>query len=282
MSGLEMRISVVEYVGELSTFFGRSVRKRLIAILSGTLVAMLIAFLVSRMLPTTYTATADVRLARVDGADLMTPQATATHMNLRAFLIRALDAPGLAEGRADRGRGLIPDSFYARLGTSSSLTLIATAASEQQARNALEAAVRQLNQDQEKLRDPLLSELNGQLTLANTNIASLMRIRESLATTDSITPSASGDSVALAFRRVWLLDLMAKNEEKLAAATVEQRALTARIGLTKTYPASLSDDVVIVQVSPQPLRHAIFAGAIALLAMVLYAMIRMPGPARAD
>ncbi len=282
MSEMRTRISIAAYVDELSTFLGRSVRTQLITIVSGTLAAMLIVFLVSQMLPATYTATTDVRLARIDGADLMTPQATAAKMNLRTFLARALDSAGPAEIRDSRGQRLILDSFNARPKTTDSLTLVVRAASEQQARNALEAAVRQLNNDQEKLRSPLLSELGAELAAADANIASLTRIRESLATTDSITPS-SGDPAALALRRVWLLDLTARNDEKLAAALAERRALAAKIGPTKTYPASLSDDDVTTdQTSPQPIRHAIFAGAIALLAMVLYAMIRMPGPARAD
>jgi hypothetical protein len=282
MSELQTRLSIAEYVGGLSTFFARSVRKRLGMIALGTLAAMFAVFLVNLMLPAAYTATAGVRLARVDGSNLMTPQATATQMNLRTFLVRALDAAGSAAGGGDRGRDLILDSFNARPKTADSVTLVVTAASEKQARDALQAAVDQLNKEQEKLRAPLVSELNAQIALADANIGSLTRIRESLATSDSITPSASGDPSALALRRVWLLDLTSRNEERLAAANAERRGLASRLGPTKTYPASLSDDVMTDQLSPRPVRHAIFAGAIALLALLLYAMIRMPGPARAD
>jgi hypothetical protein len=279
---MQTRISAAEYAGELSTFFSRSVRQRVIVIALGTLAAMLIVFLVSQMLPATYTATAGVRLARVDGQDLMTPQATAAHMNSSTFMARALDAASPADHSNDRNRRTILDNFDARPKTSDSLTLVAAAASELQVRNALEATVRQLDKDQEKLRGPLLSEINAQIALTDANIASLTRIRESLATTDSITPSASGDPSALALRRVWLLDLTLRNEERLAAATAERRALETRIGPTMTYRASLSEDVTVVQASPRPVRHAIFAGAIALLTLLLYAMIRMPGPARTD
>ncbi|WP_439409352.1 hypothetical protein ACNJX9_14675 [Bradyrhizobium sp. DASA03076] len=282
MSEVQPRISVAEYVGGLSTFLARSIRKRLSTIALGTLAAMFAVFLVSQMMPATYSATAGVRLARVDGADLMTPQATAIQMNLRTFLTQALDAAGPAVGRDDRGRSLILESFNARPNTADSLTLVVTAASETQARDALEAGVNQLNKEQERLRAPLVSELDAQLALADANIASLTRIRESLATSDSIAPSASGDPAALALRRLWLLDLATRNEERLAAAKVERRALASRLGPTKTYPASLSDDVTTAQSSPRPVRHAIFAGAIALLALLLYGMIRMPGPARAD
>ncbi|MCK1582952.1 hypothetical protein IVB03_26185 [Bradyrhizobium sp. 168] len=282
MDKTQRRISLAEYVGELSTFLGRSVRQHLIVIPLGTLAAMLVTFFLSQTVPATYSARASVRLARLDGQDLMTPQATAAHMNMRTFLTRALGTAGPADGSNQRDRSLILDSFNARPNTSDSLTLVLIATSEQQALNALGATVQQLNKDQEKLRSPLLSELEAQLALADSNVASLTRIRESLATSDSIMPSTTGDAAALALRRVWLLDLMARNEEKLAAANAELRALATRKGSTKTYPASLSEDVLIAQVSPQPVRHALFAGAIALLALLLYAMIRLPRSARVD
>ena len=139
-----------------------------------------------------------------------------------------------------------------------------------------------MNQDQEKLRDPVLSDLNAQLALVDANVASLTRIRESLSTADLMTTSAPVDPSSLALRRVWLLDVTMRNEERLAAATAERRLLAGRIGPAKTYPAVLSEDVTITKVSPRPVRHAIFAGAIALLALLLYAMIRMPGAARAE
>ncbi|MCA1529378.1 MULTISPECIES: hypothetical protein [Bradyrhizobium] len=282
MSEGQGRISIAEYVSGMSAFLRRSVQKRLSAIALGTVAVMFTVFLVSQMIPASYTATASVRLARVDDEDLLTPQATATQMNLRAFQVRALDAAGLVTGPDDRGRKLILDSFNARPNTAGTLTLVVTAADEKQAGDALEAAVRQLNKEQEKLRAPLVSDIEALLALADANIASLTRIRESLATSDSITPSAAGDPLALAWRRVWLLDLTTKNERSLFAANAQRRRLVSRLGPANTYPASLSDDVVVVQASPRPVRHAIFAGAIALLALLLYAMIRMPGSTRAD
>ncbi|WP_128926858.1 hypothetical protein [Bradyrhizobium guangxiense] len=281
MSNAQPQISILEYFGGLSTFLDRSVRKRLGMIAIGTLAVMFAVFLVSQMAPATYTATAGVRLARVDGADLMTPQATAAQMNQRMFLVRALGASGAVAGPDDRGRSLILDSFNARPNVADALTLVVTAASEKQARDALEAAVNELNKEQEKLRAPLVSELSAQLALEDENIVSLTRIRESLATSDLISPSAPGDASALVLRRVWLLDLTTKNEERLAAANAERRRLVSRMGPSKTYPASLSEDVIVVQSSPRAIRHAIFAGAIALLALLVYAMIRMPGSARA-
>lgn len=281
MSNVQPQISILEYFGGLSTFLDRSVRKRLGTIAIGTLAVMFAVFLVSKMAPATYTATASVRLARVDGADLMTPQATAAQMSQRSFLVRALSASDAVAGPDDRGRNLILDSFNARPNVADALTLVVTAASEKQARDALEAAVNELNKEQEKLRSALVSELSAQLALEDENIVSLTRIRESLATGDSISPSAPGDASALVLRRVWLLDLTTKNEERLAAANAGRRKLVSRMGPTKTYPASLSEDVTVVQSSPRPIRHAILAGAIALLALLVYAMIRMPGSARA-
>ena len=283
MSGVRPQISLDGYVGGLSRFLSLAVRNRLSMIAIGTLAVMLAVFLVSQLASATYTATGGVRLARVDGAELMTPQATAAQMNQRMFVARALDASGAAADRNDRGRNLLLDSFTARPNAADSLTLVVTAASEKQARDALEAVVNQLNKEQEKRRAPVIEELNDQLALIDANIGSLTRIRETLATSDSISSSTPDDGSSLVLRRVWLLDLTTKNEERLAAARAERHDLVSRMGPTKTYPASLSDDdVSIAQSSPRPVRNAIFAGAIALLALLVYAMIRMPGSARAD
>jgi hypothetical protein len=168
----------------------------------------------------------------------------------------------------------------ARPQTSDLLLLTVDSASEQSANAALQAAVRVLNADQEKLRAPILTELNTQMAMIEANIASLMRVREALALTDSISPSASADAASFALRRVWLLDLQSRNEEKLAGATSERRGLATRLGPSKSYPATLNDDVAIRQVSPRPVRHAVFAGAIVLLALLIYTMLSRPNLVR--
>ena len=66
----------------------------------------------------------------------------------------------------------------------------------------------------------------------------------------------------------------------MAAANNDRRAHATRIGPSKTYPATLNDDALIRQISPRPARNAIFAGAIALLVLLLYAMMSGPKLAR--
>lgn len=279
MNDTSASISSVAYVGGMLAKFSRTVRPRLPLIVLGTLVAMLVVFLADRARAPLYAAEATMRLGRLDGADVMQAQSTAIHMGSAAFKRRVEDALNSSSG-GDKGPQQILDGFSVRTQTSDLLSLTAYGASERSATGALQAAVRVLNADQEKLRAPVLAEFNSQMAMIDTNVASLMKVREALASTDSIASSASTDPTSLALRRVWLLELQSRNEEKLAATANERRALAMRLGPSKTYPATLGDDLAISQVSPRPLRHALFAGTIVLLALLLYTMLSRPSLAR--
>ncbi|MFK4500876.1 hypothetical protein ABIF86_005167 [Bradyrhizobium japonicum] len=270
--------SSVAYVRGMLTHFGRLVRARLPLIVVGTLAAVLVVFLADRARPTFYAAEATMRLGRIDGADVMQPQSTAIHMDSVAFKRRVEEAMNASSG--DKDREHILEGFSVRPQTADLLSLTVHGTSEQSATSALQAAVRVLNADQEKLRAPLLAELNSQMGIIDTNIASLMRIRESLTSKDSISPPAATDPASAAIGRVWLLDLQSRNEERLAGATNDRRALATRLGPSKSYPAVLSDDVAIRRVSPRPVRDALFAGAIVLLALLIYTMLSRPNLAR--
>lgn len=275
MNDTSASISSVAYVGGMLAFLGRSVRVRLLLIVLGTLITMLAVFLVDRMRTPVYLAEGTIRLGRIDGADIMPMPATAVHMNSMPFERRVAEAVGSAKDGGDAFNG-----FTVRPETPELASISVSGPSEQRVTEALQAIVRTLNTDQEKLRSPVLAELKTQMAMIDANIASLTKVRETLGSTDTITPSASGDAASLALLRVWLLDLLSRNEEKLAAANNERRALATRIGPSKTYPATLNDDASIRQVSPRPARNAILAGAIALLALLLYAMMSGPKLAR--
>ncbi|MCP1764429.1 hypothetical protein [Bradyrhizobium japonicum] len=269
-------LSAVSYVGGMFSYLTRAVRFRLKSVVLIPLVAALVVFVADWMRPVGYAAQAVVRVGRVDGAEVAPMSSIVFQMNSASFKRRAF---GTADSSADgdaKARRLILDSFDVRPATSEMLALSVGAPSEQAATEALQAAVRTLNADQEKIRAPALSEVNTQIALVDSNIASLIRVREELASLGSIGVS---DPASLMLRRVWLLDLIVRNEEKLVAATNDRRALAERMGPSKTYPATLSDDVTVRQVSPNPLRHAIFAGAIVLLIMLVYAMVSRPASA---
>ncbi|MCS3495026.1 hypothetical protein M2189_006014 [Bradyrhizobium japonicum] len=272
-------ISAVSYVGGMFSYLARSVRFRLKAIVLIPLVAALVVFVGDWMRPVGYAAQAVVRVGRVDGAEVAPMSSIVFQMNSSSFKRRAFATTDSSVGGDAKARRLILESFDVRPATSEMLTLSVGAPSEQAATEALQVAVRTLNADQEKIRALALSEINTQIALVDSNIASLTRIREELASPGSIGPSAANDPAALMLRRVWLLDLTARNEEKLVAATSDRRALAERIGPSKTYPATLSDDITFRQISPNPLRHAIFAGAIVLLIMLIYAMVSKPASA---
>jgi hypothetical protein len=201
--------------------------------------------------------------------------ATAVHMNSAPFRRRVAEALGsTADG--DKSGQQASDGFSVRPKTPELAALSVSGPSEQRATETLLTIVRILNADQEKLRLPALAELNSQMAMIEANVASLMKLRETLASTESIMPSASSDPTSLALRRVWLLDLVSRNEDRLAAATNDRRALATRLGPSKTYPATLSDDVTVTQIAPRPTRNAVLAGAIALVALLLYAMMGRP------
>lgn len=201
--------------------------------------------------------------------------ATVLQMNSESFKRRVAKAAGLTEGDESSGER-ISDNFSVRPETAELALLTVNAPSEHGVIELSQAIVRTLNANQQKLRVPVLDELNSQMSLIDANIASIMKVRATLASSDSIGPPTSSDPAAIALRRTWVLDLISRNEERLAAANNERRALAARLGISKTYPATLNDDLVIRQTSPRPGRNAAYAGAVALLVLVLYAMMSKP------
>lgn len=268
-------ISTVTYLGGMFNYLAGAVRFRLKAIVLTTLVVALVVFFLDWMRPVVYAAQGVVRLGRVDGADVAPISSIVLQMNSRSFKRRAFGSD-TSSGSDAKSRKLIHDSFNVRPATAEMLTMFVGAPNEQAASEALEAAVRTLNSDQEKIRAPLVAEINAQIALVDSNIASLTRVRESLASPDSAAPAPEAEPASIMLRRVWVLDLIARNEEKLMAATNDRRMLAERLGPSKSYPATLNDDVTIRQVSPMPLRHAIFAAALVLLIMLVYAMVRRP------
>ncbi|WBL76445.1 hypothetical protein I3J27_25890 [Bradyrhizobium xenonodulans] len=269
-------ISTVAYIGGMFSFLARSVRFRLKTVVLTTLLAAVVVFVGDWMRPVVNAAQGVMRVGRIDGADVAPMSSIVLQMNSTSFKRRAFAGADASAGGDAKSRKLILDSFEVRPATAELLTLFVGAANEQAAAEALQAAVRTLNADQEKIREPKLAEINIQVGLVDSNIASLTRVREALASPGSIAPESANDPASVMLRRVWVLDLIARNEEKLAAATNDRRALAERIGLSKTYPATLSDDVTIRQISPSPLRHAIFAAAIVLVIMLVYAMVSRP------
>ncbi|MCA1471233.1 hypothetical protein I6F09_25545 [Bradyrhizobium sp. IC3195] len=269
-------ISTVAYVGGMLGYLARAIKFRAKAIVLIPLAAALVVFVVDWMRPIVYAADALVRVGRVDGAEVAPISSIVFQMNSMSFKRRAFEAAGSSADGDAKARQLVLDSFNVRPASSEMLALFVGAPSEQAATEALQAAVRTLNADQDKIRAPALSEINTRIALIDSNIASLTRVREALSSPESIAPSAENDPASLILRRIWLLDLIARNEEKLVEATNDRRALAERIGPSRTYPATLSDDVTVRKISPNPLRRAIFAGAIVLLIVLVYAMLRKP------
>jgi hypothetical protein len=276
-------VSGDRYLSGLFMILYQAIRTHLFLIVSATLAVMAIAYFAAQQLPVVYSAQASVRLGRLAGAEIVTAQAAVARMQSQTFkrnILKSMNLP--LEG--SQSALLIFSSLNARPETPDTLAVSVRGVTEQQARQAIDVAVHLLREEEEaSFLGPFLTDLNAQVAAVDTNIASLLNIRESLSSlsgasaNDVTAPVPSGgDSVPLALSRVWLLDLASRNEERLATARRDRNALVARSSPSKTYPMALGDDVVTSPVSYQPAKIMIFAGGFTLLGLLFYVMLRRP------
>jgi uncharacterized protein involved in exopolysaccharide biosynthesis len=171
----------------------------------------------------------------------------------------------------------VVDSLTARPETSDTIALGLRGPTAQQLRQVVEATVTLMNEEVEKVRAPLVADINAQLAASDTNIARLLEARETLSSlTKAMSVSQSDDATSVILRRVWLSDMVSRNEQRLAEATAARQALAARLSTWRTYPTSIVDEVVVSQnpISPRPTMAMSLAAAIAFAAALVYALIR--------
>ena len=97
------------------------------------------------------------------------------------------------------------------------------------------------DEEQRRTPGPLEADIKERLAASDTTIASLVQTVDSLlALAREDLKGVSGDPAFAALLRVWLSDLVSRNEERLAAAKAEQRALSATLGAWRTYPTTFS------------------------------------------
>jgi len=270
------------YLGGLFMYLCRTIREHLFLTVLLPLVAMAITYVAALQLPTVYTAQGSIRIGRVDGAEAVSPTGAVSRMNSLSFKQRVVQATNSA------GDGNPPaqlSNLTARQETADTVAVSVRATTAQQARGAITAAVNLLNEEQRRTLGPLEDDIKEQLAASDTTVASLVQSRESLlalATEDS--RGASGDPAFAALLRVWLSDLVSRNEQRLAAARSERHALSARLGAWRTYPTALLDEpyISLGYAVARPATIAIFAGAAAFLVFLLGAMLRTPKAVHPD
>jgi hypothetical protein len=271
-------ISADQYVGGLLMFFYRAVRRNLLLVIILPVVVAALAFAIARQFPPVYGAQASIRLGRFDGAELMSLQSAVARINSPTFKQRALQAMNLPVVGKDRAAQLVAGSLTARSETSDMVAVTVNAPTVQQVRQALDVTVQLLNEEQDRIRQPLMADINEQLANIDANIVSLSQARDSLSAAAKAIEAQPADPASAGFRTVWLLDLASRNEQRLTIAKAERHAMVARLGSWKTYPTTLLDGTFLSPrvVSVSSARIAIVAGLAMLLACILYALMREP------
>jgi hypothetical protein len=281
MSEQRSLVSGDQYLAGLVIFFYQAVRKQLLLVILVPLAVMAITFFASQQLSPIYAGQASVRIGRVDGTEAISLQAAVARINSQAFKERVLRSMNLPTTGDDPPAQLIFGSLTARPETSDSLVVSVRADSNEHLRQGLQVTVRLLNDEQEKIQGPVFEDLRAQLTVVDANIAKLSETRESLlaltkASIAQATPGAQpGGREPVALQSVFLSDLVSRNEERLFNARTTRLALAARLNSWKTYPTTIVDDIFVSRtpIFPRSLLMTFFAGGVAFLGLLLYALL---------
>jgi len=268
------------YLIGLFTFFCRTIRANLFLTVLLPLAAMMIAYIAALQMPVVFTAQASIRIGRVDGAEATSLIGAVSRINSPAFKQRVVRGMNFPASEGARPAQLIFGSLAAKLETApDTVSVSVQATSAQQARDIVAVAVALLNEEQRKIQGPLETDIKEQLATYDATISNLVETRDSLAAlTKEDAKAMSGDPVLVSLRKVWLSDLVSRNEQRLAAARSERYALSARLGGWRTYPTAILDELFVSSgfAHGRPATIAIMAGAVVFLIFLFRAMLREP------
>jgi hypothetical protein len=274
-----------QYLGGLFMFISRAIREHLFLTVVLPLIAMAVAYVAALQLPSVYTAQGSIRMGKVDGAEATSLLGAVFRINSIPFRQRVIRAMNAAAVDGNRPGHLILGSLTARQETTDTLALSARATTPEQARAAVAAAVDLLNEEQRKALEPLEAHIKQQLATNDETITGLLGTGESLsALAKEDQKGTLGDPAAGAMRRIWLADLVSRNEQRLVAARAERHALSARLGAWRTYPAVLLDGAFVSRgfAFAKPVTIAIFAGTAVFLTSLLGVLLYRSRTVRPD
>ena len=265
-----------QYLGGLSMFLFRAIRAHLFLTVLLPLVAAAIAYVAVLQLPPVYTAQANVRIGRVDGTEATSFTGAVSRLNSLSFKQRVIEAMGLPPVDRDQTAQMIFQSLAAKQETADTLAVSVRATGAQQARDAVATAVRLLDEEQRKIREPLEADIKEQLATNDAAITGLLETRDSLsALMKESSQGASIEPTSSVLRRVWLADLISRNEQRLTAAKAERHALSAKLGVWRTYPTRLLDDVFVLPgLALRPATMALLAGGAMFMIVLLGVVLR--------
>jgi hypothetical protein len=266
-----------QYLGGLLMFVYRTIRANVLLTIVLPVIAMAIAYTVAVQLPSVSAAQGTVRIGRVDGAETASLPGVVSRINSLPFkqrLIQALQLPSNSEAAR-----LVAGSISAKQEAIDTMNVSVRAPVSQQAANAVRAMVSLLDEEQRSIRDAFEANIKEQLAGSDATIAGLLENQDSLtALMKESSKSATDEPTSAALQKVWLSDLVSRNQQRLATAKAERNALVARLGTWRTYPTALIDDVFVSSTSvfPKPAVIALLVGCIAFAGLFISTLFRRP------
>jgi hypothetical protein len=275
-----------QYLLGLLMFLCRTIRANLFLTVLLPLASITIAYIAAQRMPIVYTAQASIRIGKVDGAEAISLMGAVSRINSVSFKQRVVQGMNFPAAEGTRPAQLIFGSLTAKQETAADTVGVSVqATTAQQARDIMAVAAALLNEEQRKIQEPLETNITEQLATYDATISSLLEARDSLAAlTKEDTKASSGDPVLVSLRRVWLSDLVSRNEQRLAAARSERHALSARLGGWRTYPTTVVDELFVSSgfAHARPATIAFIAGAVVFLTFISRAMLRESKAVRPD
>jgi hypothetical protein len=275
-----------QYLLGLFMFLCRTIRANLFLIVLLPLASMAIAYVAAQRLPIVYTAQASIRIGKVDGGEAISLMGAVSRINSVSFKQRVVQGMNFPAAEGAQPAQLIFGTLTAKQETAADTVSVSVqATTARQAREIVGVAVGLLNDEQRKIWEPLETDIKEQVASYDATIAGLLETRDSLsALTREDSKATSGDSESVMLRRVWLSDLVSRNEQRLAVARSERHVLSARLGAWRTYPTALPDEPYISSgfAIARPLTIAIFAGVVVFLVFFAREMLRESKVVRSD
>ena len=140
-------------------------------------------------------------------------------------------------------------------------------------RDVVIATAELLNEEQSRIWRPVEADIKEQLANSDATIAGVETMRQSLS---GLVKELPVDPVSAVLQKLWMFDLISRNEQRLAAVTAERRALSVRLSPARNYPTALVDDAFVSSgfAVARPTAIAIAAGAAVFLLMLIGVMLR--------
>jgi hypothetical protein len=263
-----------QYLGGLFMFLCRAIRAHLFLTVLLPLVAMAIAYVAALQLPTVYMAQGSIRIGKVDGADSTNLLAVVSRINSPSFKRRVVQTMNVPVAEGSRPAQLIFGSLTAKQESPDTVAVGVRATTAQQARDVVVVTVGLLNEEQSSIRDPLEADVKQRLANSDATIAGLLAIKESLSRLTREDPPS--DPASSALQRLWLSDLISRNEQRLAAERAERHALAAKLSAWRTYSTALVDDAFVLSgfAFARPVTIALLAGGVVFGVFLLIVILR--------